>query len=43
MNEIIARNMYSKQGIINYPTQVHLFGHFCILYHDAWKHNYEWV
>jgi hypothetical protein len=28
MSENIARNMYSSQGIINYPTQLHLVGHF---------------
>ena len=28
MSENIARNMYSSQGIINYPTQLHIFGHF---------------
>jgi len=31
MSENIARNMYSSQGIINYPTQLHLVGHFRIL------------
>jgi len=31
MSENIARNMYSSQGIINYPTQLHLVGHFHIL------------
>jgi hypothetical protein len=31
MSENIARNMYSSQGIINYPTQLHLAGHFRIL------------
>ena len=41
MSENIARNMYSSQGIINYPTQSHLVGHFRILYHDARKHEYE--
>jgi hypothetical protein len=39
MSENIARNMYSSQGIINYPTQLHLLGHFRILYHDARKHE----
>jgi len=29
MSENIARNMYSSQGTINYPTQLHLVGHFC--------------
>ena len=33
--------MYSSQGIINYPTQLHLVGHFRILYHDARKHEYQ--
>ena len=28
MSEYIARNLYSSQGIINYPTQLHLVGHF---------------
>ena len=32
MSENIARNMYSSQGIINYPTQLHLVSHFRILY-----------
>ena len=31
MNENIARNMQSSQGIINYPTQLHLVRHFRIL------------
>jgi hypothetical protein len=31
ISENIARNMYSSQGIINYPTQLHLAGHFHIL------------
>jgi len=31
MSENIARNMYSSQGIINYPAQLHLVGHFRIL------------
>ena len=31
MSEDIARNMYSSQGIINYPKQLHLVGHFRIL------------
>jgi hypothetical protein len=29
MSENIAQNMYSTQGTINYPTQLHLVGHFC--------------
>jgi hypothetical protein len=41
MSENIAQNMYSSQGIINYPTQLHLVGHFCILNHDGWKHEYQ--
>ena len=32
MNENIARNMQNSLGIINYPTQLHLVGHFRILY-----------
>jgi hypothetical protein len=28
MSENIARNMYRSQGTINYPTQLHLVGHF---------------
>jgi len=28
MSENIARNMYSSQGTINFPTQLHLVGHF---------------
>jgi len=41
MSENVARNMYSSQGIINYPTRLHLVGHFPILYHDARKHEYQ--
>ena len=41
MSENIARNMYSSQGIINYPTQLHLVGHFHVLYHNARKHEYQ--
>ena len=41
MSENVARNMQSSQGIINYPTQLHLVGHFRILYHDARKHEYR--
>jgi len=33
--------MYGRQGIINYVTQLHLFGRFHILYHDARKHEYQ--
>jgi hypothetical protein len=28
MRENIALNMYSSKEIINYPTQLHLAGHF---------------
>ena len=28
MSENIALNMYSSQGTIYYPTQLHLVGHF---------------
>jgi len=31
MSEKFARNMQSSQGIINYPTQLHLDGNFRIL------------
>ena len=41
ISQNIARNMYSSQGIINYPTQLHLAGHFRILYYDARKHEYH--
>ena len=41
MSENIVRNRYSSQGIIKYPTQLHLVGHFRILYHDAKKHEYQ--
>jgi hypothetical protein len=41
MSKNIARNMYSSQGIINYPTQLHLVGYFRILYHDARKLEYQ--
>ena len=41
MSENIVRNMQSSQGIINYPIQLHLVGHFCKLYHDARKHEYQ--
>jgi hypothetical protein len=41
MSENIARNIYSSQGIINFPTQLHRVGHFRILYHDARKHEYQ--
>ena len=33
MSENIAQNMQSSQRIINYSTQLHLVGHFCILYY----------
>jgi len=39
MNESIARNMYNNQRIINYPTQLHILGHF--RNHDAWKYEYQ--
>jgi len=32
MSENIASNMDSSQGTINYPTQLHLVGHFRKLY-----------
>ena len=41
MRENIARNMQSSQGIINYPTQLHLVGHFRILHHDAREHKQQ--
>jgi len=31
MSENIARNMYSSEGTINYPTVLHLVGRFRIL------------
>ena len=34
----LARNNYSSQGIINYPTQLHLVGHFRTLCKEIW-HN----
>ena len=34
MNENNPRNIQSSQGIINYPTQLHLVGHFRILEHQ---------
>ena len=37
----ITRNMQSSQGILNYPTQLHLVRHFRILYDDAWKNEYQ--
>jgi hypothetical protein len=43
MSENIARNMYSSQGIINYPMQLHLVGHFRTLYHDTRKHEHQAV
>ena len=33
--------MWINQEIINYPTELHLVSHFCILYHDALKHEYQ--
>jgi hypothetical protein len=41
MSENIARNMYSGQGIINYPTQLRLVGHFRILHQDTRKYEYQ--
>jgi len=34
MSKNIARNMYSSQEIINYPTKLHLVGHFHIIYYS---------
>jgi hypothetical protein len=31
----MAQNIYSSQGIIHYPTQLHLVGHFRILLHTV--------
>jgi len=39
MSENITRNMYSSQGTINYPTQLHHFGHFRKFYHVARNHE----
>jgi hypothetical protein len=41
MSENIARNMYSSQGKENYPTQLHLVGHFRKLHQDARNHVYQ--
>ena len=41
MSENIAQNMQSRQRIINYPTQLHLVGHFRMLYQDAREHEYQ--
>jgi len=41
MSENIARNMHSSQGIINYPTKLHLVGYFRKLYYDARNHEYR--
>jgi len=41
MSENIPRNMLSSQGIINYSTQLHLVGHFRVLYYDARNHEYQ--
>jgi hypothetical protein len=41
MSENIARNMYSSQGIKNYPTQLHFTGHFRKLYNDEQNHGYQ--
>jgi hypothetical protein len=40
MSKSIARNMQSK-GTINYPTQLHLVGHFRKSYPDARNHEYQ--
>jgi hypothetical protein len=32
MSENIARTMWSSQGMMNYPRQLHTVGHFRILY-----------
>ena len=43
MSENIARNMQSSQGTINYPTQLHLVGHFCknfIIMHGTMNINF---
>jgi hypothetical protein len=34
MNKNIARNMWSSQGITNYPKELRLVGHFRTLYYD---------
>ena len=39
MSENIARNMWSGQGIISYPTQLQLVGHFRISF--AWSPRHE--
>jgi hypothetical protein len=41
MSENIARNMWSSQGTIDYPTLLHLVGQFRILHLDAWNHEYK--
>jgi hypothetical protein len=41
MSESIAQNMQSSQGTINYPTQLHLVGHFPKSYPDAQNHEYQ--
>jgi len=41
MSENVAGNMKSRQRIINYPAQLHLIGHFHMLYHDALKYVYQ--
>jgi len=41
MSESIALNMQGSHGTINYPTLLHLVGHFRILYHDARNHDYQ--
>ena len=37
----LCRIIYYSLAAQNYPTQLHLVGHFCILYHDARKHEYQ--
>jgi hypothetical protein len=41
MSKNIAQNKKSSQGLINYPTQLHLVGYFRTLYHDARKHEFQ--
>jgi hypothetical protein len=41
MSESITRNMYSSHGTINYPTLLHLVGHFRILYRNERNHEYQ--
>jgi len=42
----IDRNMYSSQGTINYPTQLHLVGHVCkncIMMHGIMNVKYSFL